>query len=172
MQVVRLKKMELIAIFISVVGCIILFDFAITGLIPLKTGISPAINDLNLGKLLIEEFFSTFKTDLENFKKQGRRIHWKSAILTERYFLIKLTRLTYKFSVHVENIKRFEVIKSLTGKRIKLIFSENNEEKFFEFNPRNSEEWKKQLISLGIKEEKENQSNHLINRTENTSVQN
>ena len=146
--------MALILIVISIVGCIILFDFAITGLIPSKIGISPALSDLNLNEILIEEFFSNFKTNIETFKSQGSRIHWKSAILTDEYFLVKLTRLTYKFSVEVDSIIKFEIIKGISGKRIKLTFLKKNEKNYFEFNPRNIDEWIKQLSNIGIEEVK------------------
>ena len=128
--------MEILLIVLAIIFCVILFDITITGKLPKLLGIDPALSDLEEEEILIETFFHYFKTDIERFKDQGGRIHWKSAILTKTIFYVKLTRSTYKFKINLTDIEGFSIGRGLTGRHITLYFNENNPPRFFKFQPR------------------------------------
>ena len=100
----------------SIILCIVLFDFALIGILPKYFKIWPAL-DSSIGKRLIEEssMFSIIKVDFEynvwGYRSGGLtlRINDWRLLLTSNFFLIKNTRLTYVWKVDIKSIKFFEV---------------------------------------------------------------
>lgn len=143
--------MEIFLILIGCVLCLILFDFSFSGFLPKFLRINPAIDKLPPETILLETFFFGFKTDLPQFKNQGGRIHWKSAVLTKETFFVKLTRSTCKFKIETKDIENFTEGRNCFGRYLTLHFIDADLPRYFQFKPKKIAQWQESLLSIGIK---------------------
>jgi hypothetical protein len=145
---------------ISILLCIVLFDFALLGILPKYFKIWPAL-DSSIGKRFIEEstMFSIIKVDFEynawGYRSGGLtlRINDWRLLLTSNSLFIKNTRLTYIWKVDIKSIEFFEVKKStlgVLGDGIVIHFKQENQPHFLEFRTFKLESWLKRLEEVGI----------------------
>lgn len=140
----------------SLIICCLILDFTLIGFIPKTFNIWPSLEDLIPTKQQLDKLeFHTFETDIEGKFRNSmfeKRYQYTVALLTNDFFIIKNTLLTYLFSVPNHSIESYKIKKTILGK--KLIFYVNIEGKqhYIKILPINLRAWISKVSEMGFPE--------------------
>ena len=140
-------------IIVSIIGAIILFDFAIVGFLPKSLKIWQSLNGMLSDVLIEDTVYFSIRTNIPD-RSGGpiitSRITYKSVLLTPKHLVVRNTRLTYLLSININDIQNYSTSNRAVGKEVKFFVGMNDGNYWIRFRTSKSEIWEEQLNKLGV----------------------